>query len=158
MKRTQSVSTKNYKAVVGRIRPGVDLIQGLQEICNENNIRFGVIATVLGSLSQGCIVYAKPDETNKIGLKYSEPTYFQGPLELLACQGIVGENQSGDFQIHLHGLMGDKDLKIIGGHFLPNENKILATAEVMILEIGEAEFIKKYDEVTGFELFNFYNK
>lgn len=157
MKTIQSVSTNEYKIVVGRILPGVDLIQGIKEICEENKVRFGVISTAIGSLSKSGIVYAIPDETNKMGLSYSEPTYFEGPLELLGCQGMVGENEDGEFQIHLHGLMGDKDLKIIGGHFLPDKNKILVTAEITIIEVSQAQFIRSYDEDTEFELFNFYS-
>lgn len=158
MKRIESVNTTNYRAVVGRVMAGTDLIQGIEQICIENNVRFGVITTVLGSLSQGCVVYAKTDDKNKIGLKYSEPTFLEGPLELLACQGIIGEDESGKFQIHLHGLIGDENLNIKGGHFLPDENKVLATAEIAILEISDSEFIRKHDEETGFKLFNFYGK
>ena len=157
MKTIQSVNTDKHKIVVGRILPGVDLIQGIKEMCEENEVRFGVITTAIGSLSKSGIVYAVPDETNKMGLSYSEPTYFEGPLELLGCQGIVGENEEGEFQIHLHGLMGDKNLKIIGGHFLPNENKVLVTAEVTIIEMSQVQFVRRYDDDTEFEIFNFYS-
>ncbi len=158
MKKTQTIVLNESKTVVGRILPGVDLMEGIHQMCKENNIQFGVVGAVLGSLSRGCIVYAIPDEDNSMGIRYSEPTHFDGPLELLCCQGVVGKDEDGKFQIHLHGLMGDKNLRIIGGHFLPNENKILATAEVMIQAVEEAEFIRKYDKETGFSLFHFIQK
>lgn len=158
MKKIQAVALDKNKVVIGRILPGVDLIEGIQEMCKKNNVEYGVIVTCIGSLSSGCIVYAVPDEDNNLGIRYSEPTYFDGPLELLCCQGIVGKDEDNRFQIHLHGLMGDKNLRIIGGHFLPRENKVLATVEVMIQGVEESEFIRKYDEETGFPLFSFIKK
>ena len=51
--------------------------------------------------------------------------------------------------------MSDKHLRILGGHFISGENIILATAEVAIQTVEDAEFIRKFDEETGFPLFNF---
>lgn len=155
MEKIQTVLINKTKTVVGRILPGVDLVEGIQEICDKNNIEYGIISTIIGSLSTACIVYAIPDVKNKLSIKYSGPIYFEGPLELLCCQGFIGKSENGEFQIHLHGLMADKNLRIIGGHFIPKDNKVLATAEVMIQAVQGVKFIRKYNEETGFQLFNF---
>jgi len=155
MIKVQAVNTNKIKTFVGRIYPGVDLIEGIKEICEKNNIEYGVIPTIIGSLSSGCIVYAIPHDGNKLGIKYSDPVHIEGPLELLCCQGFIGKGEDGEFQIHLHGLLADKDMRVIGGHFVSQGNIVLATAEVMIHAVEDAGFIRKYDEETGFPLFNF---
>lgn len=158
MKKSSSVISKDNRLIVGRILPGIDLIEGIKDLCEKNNIRYGVVSSIIGSLRRGGVVYAIKDESSPLGIKYSDPTYFEGPLELLACQGIVGKDGSGEFQIHLHGLMSDEQLRILGGHFIPNENIILATAEVAIQAVDNAEFIRKFDIETGFPLFNFFQR
>lgn len=155
MLKSKSVVSKNNRLIVGRILPEVDLIEGIKDICEKNHIRYGVVKSIIGSLKRGGVVYAIDDKKSPLGIKYSDPTYFQGPLELLCCQGIVGKDENGDFQIHLHGLMSDKHLRILGGHFISGENIILATAEVAIQTVEDAEFIRKFDIETGFPLFNF---
>lgn len=154
MKNIQAISSNSGRLIVGRIFPEMDLIQGIQQICKENSIRFGVVVGIIGSLSQGLIVYAKPSKDNKLGIRYSENTYLKGPLELLSCQGLIGEDEEGSFQIHLHGLMGNKNMEIVGGHFIPDGNLILATAEVAIMEVTEGQFIRRFDMDIGFPLFN----
>jgi len=155
MMKSKSAVSSNNRLVVGRIFPGVDLIEGIRDLCEKCSIKYGVINSIIGSLRKGGVIYAIDDANSPLGIKYSDPTYFEGPLELLCCQGIVGRDEKGQFQIHLHGLMSDKQLKILGGHFIPDENIVLATAEVSILAVEDVEFVRKFDEETGFPLFSF---
>lgn len=153
--KTEAIVSNNKRFIVGRILPNVDLIEGIEVLCKENEIKSGVIISLIGSLSCGKIVYPISDENSKIGIKYSEETNIEGPLELLSCQGYIGEDEDGEFQIHLHGLMGNENMEIIGGHFVPNGNKVLATAEITIMEVDEGNLIRAFDEKLGFPLFNF---
>lgn len=157
VKSKAAVSSSN-RLIIGRILPGVDLIEGIRDLCEKHSIKYGVINSIIGSLRKGGVIYAIDDESSPLGIKYSAPTYFEGPLELLCCQGIVGRDEKGQFQIHLHGLMSDKKLRILGGHFIPDENIVLATAEVSIQAVEDVEFIRKFDEETGFPLFSFIQK
>lgn len=154
--RVQAVASKPEKVVVGRIFPGEDLILGINKICKDNNVKFASLVSALGSLSKSTIVYAVPEEKSKLGIRYCEPTTIKGPLELLSCQGILGEDSKGEFQIHLHGLMSDENMKIYGGHFSLEGNTVLATVEVTLIELEKVSFIRSYDEETDFPLFKFY--
>ncbi|NMA87541.1 MAG: DUF296 domain-containing protein [Tissierellia bacterium] len=156
--KTESIISKNGRFVVGRILPNVELIEGIEILCKENEIKSGVIISLIGSLSCGRIVYPIPDENSKIGIRYSEETDIKGPLELLSCQGYIGEGEDGEFQIHLHGLMGNENMEIIGGHFVSNGNKILATAEITIMKVDGGNLVREFDEKLGFPLFNFKQK
>ena len=103
--RTQTVALQKGKTIIGRLLPGTDLIKGIEKICTDNQISYGTIVTVLGSLRRAEIVYAVPEKTSKIGIKYSEPTKVDGPLELLACQGMIGVTLDKKISVHLTGAL-----------------------------------------------------
>ena len=141
------------RIVVGRIPRGEDLLTGIKEICNEYGIRNGYITSLLGSLDTGRFIYAIPSEAGKIGFVYSEPVEVEGPLELLAGQGLIGTEDSGELSVHLHMLVSDKYMRVFGGHFIDGGNVVAATAEIVIHEIENAEYKRQFDEETGFKLF-----
>jgi predicted DNA-binding protein with PD1-like motif len=91
-----------------------------------------------------------------MGIKYSDPTTVNGPLELLACQGMIGPTPEGDLSVHLHGLMSDSDMKVYGCHFLKNGNPVLITVEFLIHEHDGVRMVREQDMETDFPLFKFY--
>lgn len=141
------------RVIVGRIPRGEDLLTAIKEICIEHDIKNGYIPTLLGSLDTGRFIYAIPREDAKIGFVYSENVDVEGPLELLAGQGLIGTEESGELSIHLHMLVSDKYMRVFGGHFVEGGNIIAATGEIIIHEIENAEYKRKFDEQSGFKLF-----
>ena len=91
-------------------------------------------------LKTGRFIYAIPSEESKLGFKYSEPVKLEGPLEILASQGFIGLEDSGDISVHLHMTVSDKYMRVFGGHLIDGGNAIAATAEIAIHEIDNAEF------------------
>jgi predicted DNA-binding protein with PD1-like motif len=154
--RTQTVALNKGKTIVGRILPGTDLISGIERICQDHHLNYGTIVAAIGSLSRAGFVYALPDKSAKMGIKYSDPTTVEGPLELLACQGMIGLTVEGDLSIHLHGLMSDSDMKVYGCHFLKNANPVLVTVEILIHEHEGVRMVREQDIETDFPLFKFY--
>ena len=154
--RTQAMVSKNGRTIIGRILPGTDLIGGIEKICQDNHLAYGTIVAAIGSLSRGEFAYALPDKNTKMGVKYSDPTTVEGPLELLACQGMIGLTIEGDLSVHLHGLMSDSDMKVYGCHFLNNANPVLVTVEILIHEHEGVRMVREQDIETGFPLFKFY--
>ncbi len=154
--RFQTIEVKEKRTIMGRLLPGADLVKGVEKICLENGIENGFIVSLIGSLKQANIVYAVQDKSNKIGIKYCDPTIVEGPLELLACQGTIGLTPEKKLSIHLHGLMSDPHMKVYGGHFVEGGNIVLATAEMMIVSAPDAQVTRDLDEETGFPLFKFY--
>lgn len=154
--RTQTVALKKGKIILGRILPGTDFIKGIKKVCKDNHVMYGTIVAAIGSLNRAEFIYAAPDKNAKIGIKYSESSHIEGPLELLACQGMIGQTSDGQLSIHLHGLMSDPDMKVYGGHFLENGNPVLATLEIMIHENQGIRMIREQDDETGFPVFKFY--
>lgn len=155
LKRIQSTETASNRIVSARLLPGVDLISGIKEICTIHNVKYGTIVSVIGSLSKLHLVYAVPSARGKVGIKYTEPIIIEGPLELLSCQGTIGVDDKGEFDAHMHGIVSDKYMKIYGGHIMKEESLVLATVEVTIVELSNAKLVRKYDDETGFSVFNF---
>jgi predicted DNA-binding protein with PD1-like motif len=147
--------SKNKRTIIGRILPGTDLISGIEKICHDNHLTYGTIVTAIGSLSRGEFVYALPDNSAKMGIKYSDPTTVEGPLELLACQGMIGLTPEGDLSVHMHGLMSDSKMKVYGCHFLKNANPVLVTVEFLIHEHEGIRMVREQDMETDFPLFRF---
>lgn len=154
--RIQMTVSKKGRRVIGRLLPGTDLITGIEAMCHKGGVSSGSILSVLGSLAEAQIVYAVPDESGKVGIRYHDPVKIEGPLELLACQGVVGQTDAGELSVHLHGLMSNSAMTVCGGHFLADGNPVLATAEIVIQENSDVRTIREQDDETGFALFKFY--
>ena len=141
------------RIITGRIPPDIDLITGIKEICSEFKIKHGYISMIIGSLDYLTIIYAVPDETRKLNIRYSENTILNGPLELLNAQGLIGIDENSEQSIHAHILVSDRYMRIFGGHLVEGGSKVAATAEIVIHELTDTKYIRKFDEETGFNLF-----
>lgn len=148
-----SKGTTINSIVTGRIPPGIDLITGIKDICSEFKIKHGYISMIIGSLDYLTIIYAIPDETKRLNMKYSENIKINGPLELLNAQGLIGEDEKSELSVHIHILVSDRYMRIFGGHLIEGGSKVAATAEIVIHELSNTKYIRKFDEETGFNLF-----
>ena len=152
-----SVKAKIGRVIVGRILPGTELVEGILNICEENNLKFGNIVTMIGSLSKACFVCATPDNRAKMGIKYGNPVEIEGPLEFLCGQGIIGMSDNNKRSIHLHYVLSDKNVNLCGGHLVEYGNLVLATIEIVIQELKDIKLLRAIDIETGFPLFKVYN-
>lgn len=141
------------RVVAGRIPRGIDLITGIKQICMEHDLKHGYIPMCIGSLINARIIYAIPDENAPIDFVYSKPVDIEGPLELLYAQGLIGQEDTGELSVHVHMLVSDPNMRVFGGHTVEGGNIVAATGEIIIHELDEAEYIRQFDEQTGFRLF-----
>ena len=151
----QSAAAVRGKTLVCRLLPGTDLIEGIKLACRQHRIRQAIITTAIGTLLHAELVYVVADRQAPLGVKYVDPKRIQGPLELLAGQGMVGEDDEETLSVHLHGIVSGPDMRLFGGHLVENGNPVLATAEVTIQEVSGVEIRRRYDKKTGFVLFQF---
>lgn len=148
---TKAASIK--RVITGRIPKGYDLLSGIKEVCKAHEVKHGYIVGLVGSLKTGRMIYAIPEEGQEIGIRYSDPVNFEGPLEILSTQGTIGTDDQGNLSVHAHILVSDKYMRVFGGHFVDGGNEILATAELVIHELEGVENKREYDDGTGFFLF-----
>ena len=144
---------KVSRVVMGRIPRGYDLVEGIRTICEQHGIRNGYITGMIGSLKTGRMIYAIPDEDQAVGIRYSDPVEFEGPLEILSTQGSIGTDPDGKLSVHIHMMISDKYMRVFGGHFVEGGNEVLVTGEIVIHEIEGAENKRLFDEESGFHIF-----
>lgn len=122
--------------IASRLKPGQDLKKGIEDIVKNENLKSGVITSIVGSLNVATLRMA--DGKNKL---------FKGPFEIVSAEGTITING-----IHVHLSIADSEGMVFGGH-LKQGCEINTTAEVCILE-SQKEFKRVFDPKTGYkELF-----
>jgi len=125
------------KTYAVRLLPNQDLMQELEKIIKENNIKAGFIVSCLGSL--------KKAHLRMPGGKTFQN--FEGQFEILCLNGTLSVNGS-----HLHVAMSVfPEGNVLGGHLLEEGCIIATTAEVIIGALEDMEFERELDENTGFK-------
>jgi len=154
----EAFETDISKTIVARFSHGVELFEGIRQVCKEKNIFSGTIVTMLGSLKAATLVCVTPDPTSEIGARYFEPIMIQGPLELIGAQGMIGL-EKGEISLHLHGTVGTDEMEPIAGHIVDDgKTFVLATMEIVIQGFDSVELHKSYDEETEFIRFDISGK
>jgi len=139
----QFVESHLSRVVMIRVRPGNDLIMGIEEACERSAIRSGAISCCIGSLRKASFMFLVPFD-NRMGAAYCDPVTIEGPVEILSTQGAIGEEE-GSLFVHLHGSFVDKDGRVHGGHLIKGQNPVLFTAEIMVCKWDGARMLRLYD-------------
>ncbi len=135
-----------------RVLPGSDIIEGIEEVCHNLDIKSGAITCCIGSLQRASLLIAVP-MNSKIGAGYSDPKVIKGPLELLSGQGSIGQEEEGEIFIHMHGVVSDKNGNVQGGHFIRGENPVLITCEMVLIRVEGIHMIRAYDPEVNMKVF-----
>ena len=122
-----------------RIKPKQDLLEGIQEFCENNDIISGVVIGIIGSLEEASLNFLKSLPANYINKK------FHGPLEIDSAQGSIAKHDEKTV-VHIH-LTISTDKETYAGH-LAKGCKIFSTAEVVIGELKE-HLNRNIDKYTG---------
>jgi predicted DNA-binding protein with PD1-like motif len=145
------------KAVMIRLHPGEDLIQGITAACVAQGMQGGAVVSCIGSLQRASFFTVIP-LGNKIGAGYGDRIEMEGPLELVSAQGTIGLDVEGNLLIHMHGALADGRGNLHGGHLLEGRCPVLITCEAMITFFEEVRAIQKYDAETDMKLLTFVGK
>lgn len=145
--RVQYATGSVGKSIAGRLLPGTDLLTGIEEICRQNGVTYANIATCFGSFQSAGYLYLVPKADAKVGAGYGDINRVAGPVEFLTGTGVVCQ-RDGNYDIHFHATMCDKEGKVFGGHIVKGQNPVLTTVDVVINEIKDVQMFRKYDEET----------
>ena len=134
-----------------RLKPGTDVLLGLEEACKANGINNGVILSALGSLRDPhfCDVVELP---TKAGYGYGETLHLTGPIELTNASGIICHDDEGNTNLHVHMTVTDRHGNAHGGHLVEG-TKVLLTVDVIIGEISGVIMGRKFDNELEVPLF-----
>ncbi len=135
------------KTVAARLVYGTDLLEGIEQLCAENNIEYATIISCFGSFQRSGFVYLVPNEASVIGVGYNDLVRKDGPIEFLQGTGVVCKRE-GVYETHFHGTMCDQKGNVFGGHFIKGENPVI-TVDLVIAEVAGMEFHRQFDPETG---------
>ena len=134
-----------------RLKPGTDVLLGLQEACERNGINNGVILSAIGSLQDPH--FCNPVELpTKAGYGYGETLHLTGPIELTNASGIICHDDEGNTNLHVHMTVTDRHGNAHGGHLVEG-TKVLLTVDVILAEIEGLVMGRKFDEELEVPLF-----
>ena len=151
---------KSGKVLVGRVLPGQDLIQGIEDAFRLSGFASGNLVSCVGSLKKASFIYVKAKPGGLMGAGYDAPTILEGPIELLSLQGPLVLDR-GEVFCHFHGVVANQDGAALGGHFykegtpapdgqrLPGGNIVLATIDFTIMGHEGAKIVRKLDPQLG---------
>ena len=149
-----SVEAHKGRTIAARLLPGTDLVTGIEEVCRAHHVQYGYFGSVMGSLRQATYVIAVPDPTAPMGFKYCEPLVEQGPIECICGQGVICQSEKGELLTHLHAHGVTPDGKNFAGHFSPGGNPVLATIDLVIVEVDGAKLMRRHDPAVGLVMFS----
>ena len=139
------------RVIAVRLKPGTDVLLGLQEACERNGINNGVILSAIGSLQDPH--FCNPVELpTKAGYGYGEVLHLTGPIELTNASGIICHDDEGNTNLHVHMTLTDRHGNAHGGHLVEG-TKVLLTVDVIIAEIEGVVMGRKFDEELEVPLF-----
>ena len=145
---TQSIkmATGTIKRVIAfRLKPGMDVLNGLKEVCEKENIKNGIILSGIGSLDGAVFGNPVPLKDKKAGYGYGNPTTLYGPIELTNISGMICHDDDENILLHVHVSLSDQHGTGHGGHLIEG-TKVLLTTDMVIAELEGIAMGRKYDE------------
>ena len=138
------VGRPSGKIGVARLLPGIDLLEGIEKVCNDYGIRYGVVWCD-GSLASASFIIPPPGG-GAGGRVYEKKDYGI----LLAATGIICENVDGKKDVHLHLVVNNELSHSVGGHALRGKCIVGDTMDLVIMEIVGGKMLRKLEESTGY--------
>lgn len=151
MIRVQDACGNTGKTIAVRLLPGTDLIEGIEEACKKNDVKYAYVSC-FGSFSCAGYMYLVPKPEAKVGAGYGEVIKKDGPIEFLNGTGVVCQNND-DYDTHFHATMCDKTGALFGGHIVKGTTLALTTVDLVIIEIKDVKMLRAFDEETGLTQF-----
>ena len=124
-----------------RLDRGEEILEQVKALALKENITLASVQALgaLGSFTVGV------DEK-----KYYANS-FEGSYEIVSLTGTI-DTMNGEFYTHLHLSAGNDKGEVFGGHL--NRAVVSATCE-MVIRLIDGKIDRKYDDVTGLNLFKF---
>ena len=130
------------RAGVARLLPGVDLLEGIEMICRDYDIKYG-ICWCHGSIAKTSVYI--PGIGGVAGRVYEKRDFGQ----IVSATGVICETSDGKKDVHLHFAANDELCHFIGGHALKGKCQVGDTMDVIIMEIKGGKMLRKLDKNTG---------
>ena len=128
-----------------RLEPGEEILACIEQVCAQEEIRAGYVASAVGALRAATVgLY-------DLGQKQFLAHTIGKPLELVSLSGNISRME-GAVYTHLHAVVADKNAAVYGGHL--SRAVVSATAEIVLRRIP-LELGRRPDPETGLNLITF---
>ncbi|TXJ21556.1 DNA-binding protein [Brachyspira aalborgi] len=139
------------RVAIGRLKPGSDIMTGIEIVAKNNGFKVAFVSCGLGLLRQASyLLPIDSDKNKKLGVVYGDPIIVNERAEVLGMQGTIFRLENGDYASHIHYHMARKDGTIVGGHLTKGGNIVMATLDFVLCEVSNVNIIREYDEETDF--------
>ena len=129
---------------MGKLKIGVDLLRGIEELAKSGNIKAGVILSGIGALARGAFRNAKEiPPNNKVEDKHRLFLNIEQPLELTSLSGWIATTAKNETNIHAHfttTTVIDGKVVSLGGHLVPGT--LTSIKVVVVIGVIEDSIIK----------------
>ncbi|PLR95908.1 PPC domain-containing DNA-binding protein [Bacillus sp. T33-2] len=140
------------KVYVLRLKPGTDLIHGIEEFAKKEGITHGVILSMLGTLKDGAFRNPRVDTSLPIVREYEGAdqidTYaFERPVEIVGGAGnIIPKEET--IEAHIHLICSQDGAKTTAGHLY--RGSIWTQAEIFIAKLSGLDNVtRRHEPDTG---------
>ena len=106
-----------------RVRPNIDLVEGIEQVCADHQIGHAEVRGAIGSLTDAVLI------TGDVKASITGPG-----LEIALASGRIAPNADGRPQARLFGLVSDSAGHPHGGEFVRGENPVFVTLELVLQE------------------------
>ena len=127
-----------------RLDRGEEILEQVKALALKENITLASVEA-LGATDEFTVGVYNVDEK-----KYYANS-FEGSYEIVSLTGTI-DTMNGEFYTHLHLSAGNDKGEVFGGHL--NRAVVSATCE-MVVRLIDGKIDRKYDDVTGLNLFKF---
>ena len=130
--------------VVGKLRIGIDLLEGIQELARKEEIQTGVILSAVGALKKATFRNLKILPLDlKVENQHRLYLELEQPMEMVSLTGWIATREDGDTEVHAHfsasTVIEDK-IVTLGGHLVPGT--LTSVKVVIVIGIIEETHIK----------------
>ena len=143
---------RSGRCLVFRLKPGTDLMTGLKEMAEANDIKAAYIPVIIGGVNEAKIEVATPSEESPVGVVAKVIT-LTGPIAICGAQGMICENDDGSIEPHLHITFVDSNGHLHGGHLEAGTAAVTTTADVIMQEVLDVKFGRGFDKDVKTTLF-----
>ena len=127
------------RIVMGKLKIGVDLLEGIKELVKKEEIRTGVILSGVGALKKAIFRNVKmmpPDY--KVDDRHRLYLQLEQPLELVSLPGWIATKENGESEVHAHfsaSTVVGNEVITLGGHLITG---VITSIKVVVV-IGVIE-------------------
>jgi predicted DNA-binding protein with PD1-like motif len=127
------------RIVMGKLKMDIDLLKGIQELAQREEIQTGVILSGVGALRKATFRNLKvlPQDL-KVENHHRLYLELEQPMEIVSLTGWMATKEDGDLEVHAHfsaSTVMEDQVVTLGGHLIPG---VITSIKVVVV-IGVIE-------------------